>query len=366
MNRCFARFATAVATTSAVTATLALTAGSATAATATAHAHADGPTVEPVASGFAGPLQLDARRNGTVFVAQTFAGVITKISADGTRTDVVQEQGSVSGLAVRHGQIAYTYNGPDGDLTRELRLRRADGSTRTITDLRAFEVATNPDRRKTYGFLNLTDECASEVPPEVGGGTPYQGVVDSNPYAVANAPGGGWYVADAGGNDVVKVAPDGTTTVVYVARRQKTVITADAAQANGLPACTVGSTYAFEGVPTDVEVASSGKLFVSLLPGGPEDPSLGARGRVVKVDPVTGRGRSFAKGFLGATNVALARHRVYVAELFGGKISVVDRRTGRVSTFVEQPTPAAVEYAAGSVVAGVDVFGQGSVVRITP
>ena len=57
----------------------------------------------------------------------------------------------------------------------------------------------------------------------------------------------------------------------------------------GLPACVTGLNYKFEPVPTDVEMGPDGWLYVSSLPGGPEDGSLGAQGRVYKVNPANGK-----------------------------------------------------------------------------
>jgi hypothetical protein len=94
---------------------------------------------------------------------------------------------------------------------------------------------------------------------------------------VSALPGDAWVVGDAGGNDLLKVDKHGRITVLSVLPRQPSVITAEAAAGLGLPDCVVGATYNFEAVPTDVEVAADGKLIVSLLPGGPEDPSLGVR-----------------------------------------------------------------------------------------
>jgi hypothetical protein len=170
------------------------------------------------------------------------------------------------------------------------------------------------------------------VPDEVGGGEPYPGLVDSHPYAVAKAPKGGWYVADAAGNDILRVSREGRIRVVHVARPQRMKVTQAMATALDLDDCVVGESHAFEGVPTDVEVARSGRLIVSLLPGGPEEPSMGARGSVVRIHPGTGKSRTVANGILGATNVALApRGRIFVTELFGNKISVV--RKGRMRSF---------------------------------
>ena len=41
--------------------------------------------------------------------------------------------------------------------------------------------------------------------PDLPQPQPYNGVIDSNPYAVANGHHGGYYVADAAGNDILKV-----------------------------------------------------------------------------------------------------------------------------------------------------------------
>ena len=145
-------------------------------------------------------------------------------------------------------------------------------------------------------------------------------------------------------------------------------MTAEAAAALEMPACTVGSTYAFEPVPTDVEVTDGGKLIVSTLPGGPESPALGARGAVYQVKAGGGghhhvyarhgkhaKVKLVAGGFLGATNVAVDDHgRIYVAELFGGKVSVI--RHGDVSTVAELTNPAGVEYKDGKVYVSYDVF----------
>ncbi|HET6562304.1 MAG TPA: hypothetical protein VFG72_10550 [Marmoricola sp.] len=61
------------------------------------------------------------------------------------------------------------------------------------------------------------------------------------------------------------------------------------------------------------------------LPGGPEDPSHGARGWVVNVNPWTHRRGTIGRGILGATNLAVGHHgKVYVTELFGNRVSVLE------------------------------------------
>src|SRR4029450_3789544 len=86
-------------------------------------------------------------------------------------------------------------------------------------------------------------------------------------------------------------------------------ITEDIAHAQGLPDCVIGVTYRFEAVPTDVEVGRDGYLYVTTLPGGPEDPSLGARGKVYRVNPRNGHIKLVATGFAGGTKPANREER---------------------------------------------------------
>ena len=124
-------------------------------------------------------------------------------------------------------------------------------------------------------------------------------------------------VADAGGNDLLKVDNKGHVSTLAVLPRQPVTLTAGVATALGLPDCVVGAVYNFEAVPTDVEVTNHG-FVVSLLPGGPEDPSLGPQGSVYFVHGH--HAHKIAGGLSGATNIALAPHgRIFVTELYAGR-----------------------------------------------
>ncbi|HEY1739045.1 MAG TPA: ScyD/ScyE family protein, partial [Acidimicrobiia bacterium] len=234
----------------------------------------------PVASRLAGPLQFAVGSQGALVVAQDFSATLTVI--DGTqRKNLVTEHGSgaeIAGVAVTDGAIVYTtrHGSEDSVSSSTINVRSAaTGGTREVADLLAYEKLHNPDHKYTYGFEDLPAACAKQLPPQLGPPT-YHGMIDSHAYSV-EVTHRGYFVADAGANDILGVSPSGTVHTVAVLPPQPAVVTASGAKANHLPACTVGTTYRFEAVPTDVEMGNDGNLYVSTLPGGPEDATLGAR-----------------------------------------------------------------------------------------
>jgi hypothetical protein len=179
-----------------------------------------------------------------------------------------------------------------------------------------------------YGVRNPSKCVKEAVEAKFHGPARYKGLVDSHAYSVASYKNK-WVVADAGGNDLLWVTNRGKISTLAVLPSQPLKITKEIAAPQQLPDCVVGVTYKFEAVPTDVEVGRDGYLYVTTLPGGPEDPSLGARGKVYRVNPHNGHVKLVATGFLGATNLAVGKHgKIFVAELFGGQISVVQARQG--------------------------------------
>ncbi len=318
------------------------------------------PDPDPIVTGLGGPLQIDIGHHGQIFVAEAFNARLSRIDA-GAIVVFHGEQVSVSGIAARRKTVAFTIRGDDpANPLAQLKVWRMDGSTRVVADLAAYEATRNPDRHNRYGFRGLSADCLSQVPPDF---RPYQGQVDSNPYALLNTRGG-WYVADAGANAILKVSGRGHVSTVAVLRPQVTTISAEVAESFGLPDCVAGKKFAFEPVPTDVERDPHGGLLATLLPGGPEDASLGARGAVVHV-AWGGGSHTVAGGLLGATNLAVGpRGGIYVAELFGNKITAV--RNGRTRTVADVPSPAALEWWRGRLIATTDVFGAGNLVSIRP
>lgn len=271
------------------------------------------------------PAQI-AYNHGTVYVADGGTSTVSKLNQYGKLVTLAHgpKGGDVAGLDLnRSGStLGYTWTnfakGKSG-----LTLMR-DGGKSVTAHLYQYERTHNPDQSVTYGVPRTTSTCAKKAIAKLTGGpATYRGLVDSHPYGAASLGHGQWVVAEAAGNDLLRVSASGKISTLSVLPPQPATITKASAKAFGLPDCAIGVTYRFEAVPTDVEVGPNGMLWVSTLPGGPEDSTLGARGSVYKVNPNTGEATRVATGFAGATNLAVADGTVYVAELFGGRISTV-------------------------------------------
>jgi hypothetical protein len=336
-------------------------------ASASGRHHQHGPSVSsPIATNIAGPLQMSVARNGDVWVAQDFAGILTRVFRNGTKTNVASNPGGeLAGVDLGKRGIFYTTTNSDSSgATTAAALRRIQhGHDTQVADIFAYEKANNPDQGVTYGFdPPLPASCASQWPPSGGSGPDsvppptYTGIVDTHPFSVAVS-GRHTYIGDAAGNDILDVTGNGHIRLVTVMPRQPLVLTAAQLTANHLPTCAAGMTYYFEPVPTDVEIGPHGWLYVTTLPGGPEDPSLGARGSVYVVNPHNGHFWRLATGFAGATNLAVGPHgRVYVSELFGNQVSTV--WNGQPKKLVGINQPAALEYARGRLYVGYDALDQ--------
>jgi len=277
-----------------------------------------------IARGLVAPLSLDVTSNGTVWFSQNFAGLLMR-ARPGKAPEVMYASGDgseVGAVSFRRGTVTFATTSADGSQTA-LHTRSRNGSIHELADLSGHEVSANPDAGQTYGVDDLSAACEAKWPVSTLGPATYPGIVESHPYASLSV-GHTRYVADAAANAILKVAKNGSVSTAAVLPPQPVEITAEAAAGLGIPACAVGHVYDFEPVPTDVERGKHGMLYVTLLPGGPEDPSLGARASVLRVNPWTGSSHVVATGLLSATGLAVADNgTLYVAELFGGRIAKI-------------------------------------------
>jgi hypothetical protein len=305
------------------------------------------PTPKLVSDALAAPFNI-AFKGYSPYVADGGLNQVVRVRRDGTLKTIVDPAPGTSGLAFsKSGRyLAYTTTEggegePPGPITASgLHIKKRHKAP-VYADTLAYEKANNPDQHVHYGVRNPSP-CVKEELEKVHLPASYKGLPDSHAYSVARYKKK-WVVADAGGNDLLWVTNRGKIRTLAVLPSQPAKITQEFAKANGLLDCVVGVTYKFEAVPTDVEVGRDGYLYVTTLPGGPEDPSLGARGKVYRVNPHNGHVKLVASGFLGATNLALGKHgKIFVAEFFGGgQISVV--KHGKADKYLDLPGVVAVE-----------------------
>jgi hypothetical protein len=311
-----------------------------------------------VADGLVSPLGFAFGDDGSLYVAEAFAGKLTAIRKDGTRTTLASgpEGTGTAGIDARgRGKVVYTVTLPPelgGQPDTTLNRIRPNQAPKTLTSLAAFEAANNPDQINTYGLVDPTAACLyqAEAAADIIGPANYPGQVESNPYAVAIDSDGSSVVADAAGNSVVRVSANGkrSSTVAVLPPIVQTLteealggVTDEQGNPVDLSQC-VGAKYASNPVPTDVEIGPGGNYLVSALPGFPESPGAGT---VFTINKRSGAITKRAVGFSGAVDIAVAKDRtLYVAELFAGQVSTVapGQRQASTSTPVDCPTAAEI------------------------
>lgn len=323
-----------------------------------------------LAHGLLAPLSLAVTNRGDVVYSSNFTGGLFLKHPGEKRKVLFQSKGKeVGAVSVDRKGVWFVHG-------FALMRRTWKGDVRKVAGLREYEETVNPDRDVTYGVPDLSPSCEADWPTPSDTVLPpnYDGIVDSHPYGTATT-GGPVYVAEAAGNGILKVRRDGTISTVALLPPIPVEITADVADKIGAPDCAIGEDYLFEPVPTDVEIGPDGLLYVSSLPGGPEDGTV--PGSVFTVNPQNGNVEQLATGLVSATGVAVAPDGdVFVTELFAGKVTRIPSGGGDPSTFVRVPLPAAVELKGEHVYATVNALSglsgapgdvpAGKVVRYTP
>ncbi|WP_338750892.1 ScyD/ScyE family protein [Janibacter alittae] len=340
---------------------------------------------EVVASGLAGPLSVDVGNALDVYVTQNFAGLLSTVDQRG-RVSTVHElglppdAGELTGVAYR-GRFTYhietDYSGAQGPVSHIIRTSRTGERTVVSDDLWAYEVANNPDGDRTYGFTDLDAPCAAELqafqeglPPEreLPPLAEYSGIVESHAYQL-DVRRGTIYVADAAANAVLAVDEStGDITTVSVLPATPIEFTADVNDGLegelglDLPDCLVGNEYTPEPVPTDVQADVRGDLYVSTLEGAAGE--MAPLSKVYRVNRSTGSASTIAGGMFGATGLAVDNSGdIFVAELFGGKVSMIKRGGSRAETVFAADSPADVALRGRTIFATTGVFGDGALVK---
>jgi len=352
-------------------AALAMAGSTAGAAFAAAPAHKAKPTtVTVVAKKLVGPLSVAQAPDGTRYWTDDFAGVLYKQAPGGSATVAYQgtKKAPAEAVSADGGALRFSTSSNNNKAGKIWTLN-SSGAPVLIGDTFAYEKTANPDGKVEYGFLDTPKSCLNQVPKQVPAF--YKGSKESHPYSTAVA-NGITYVGDAGGNDIIAISPTGVVSTVAVIKPAKVNVTKSLAKAFHLPSCTVGKKYALEGVPTDVEVGPDGFLYVTSLPGGPESDALGLNGRVIRINPATGKSKTVVRGLLSPTGVAVAPNGdLYVAQLFKGEISKIKAGKSKVKSYLKVPFPAAVEVTPTGLLATANAVPmgkkpKGQVITITP
>jgi hypothetical protein len=254
------------------------------------------PKIDVVLSGLSSPKGLAPALDGNLIVGQGAFGppgpVLLHILRGPDRGDTIELTDPVNVIDVAEGPDGAGWAlGGDAVLYRQ----EARGDIEAVLDVRAYQEG-DPDPFDQEG-----------IPTE------------SNPYGLAVLPSGDALVADAAGNDLLRVTPGGVATTV--ARFDvETVSTSHLPPEMGLP-----PTIDAEAVPTTVTVGPDGWLYVGELQGFPFRPGTS---HVWRIDP-NGDGvvcsvvdsdpgcSIYGRNFTAIQDIAFSRHdrSLYVYEL---------------------------------------------------
>jgi len=296
-----------------------------------------------------GPLQFAIGRH--IYVADSFTSTLTdlhtgKVLAMGGNP---KKGGDLAGVAVaaKLHEVGYTASNGKHTYTRFVLLRHNKPVFKA--NLAALERNRNPDHAITYGAVNPS-KCQVNVLKAAHFPVHYRGHIDSHPYSVTYTGHHTWTVGDAGGNDIVRVnTATHRKSVVAVLPAQPFTVGKRFVAANHLPKCMLGLRYLTEAVPTDVERGRNGMLYVSTLPGGPELPGMGPRGRIWSITP-SGKVSLIGRGFNDLTNIAVTKGgTVFGVELSKGRIYKLHK--GKATPVMSLPGVVAIEWSRGSLYA---------------
>lgn len=269
-----------------------------------------GTKLRPVVTGLDGPRGVAVTRKGDKVVYSVADGSVYEAAAGGTDQSI-RKLGQVPASFIapaidtnaRGVTYALTVGGPPGSGAGTLYKLRPGKSPWKVADISAYQQK-DPDPYNTEG-----------EPTE------------SNPFGVAALRDGTVLVADAAGNDLLRVWPNGQ--IKTVARfKPRTVRVPEGlppTDPEGHPLPPAGTLVPSESVPTSVTVGSDGHYYVGELRGFPANPGKsqiwrirpGSVGAVCDpAKPSKGSCQRYADGFTSIVDLGAGSHkRIYVVEL---------------------------------------------------
>ena len=225
-----------------------------------ARREAAAPKPKTVAKHLARPLSAAVDDDGTAYVTQNFAGLLTRVRPGKKPKTIYASKGDeVGGVSVFHGKVVFTETASDaqGNPAKSwVKWIDPSGKVRTLANVRAYENRTNPDKKITYGVRGIRRSAPRLADRPVRRDLPRP--ADSHPYATLQTDEGTVFVADAGMNAVLAISPGPDPH----GRGDPAGAGQDHGRARHRdgPACTVGKTYYGESVPTDVALRNGKSL----------------------------------------------------------------------------------------------------------
>jgi hypothetical protein len=324
----------------------------------------------PAAVGASGLVPVVEGLDGPRGVAVGPAGRVVYAESDGSFSQLTTK-GRHAGSVTRLGQVPQQFLAPAVDVGG-----RGQTFVLTVAGEPGTGAATLYRWTPGKGVRAVADIAAYQhTDPD-----PYDlegDAQESNPYGVAALPDSSALVADAAGNDLLRVYPDGR--IVTVARLKPRVVPVPEElpdEFDGQPLPPGGTPIPSEAVATSVTVGADGYWYVGELRGFPATPGTSqvwriAPGSVNAVcDPearTTGACRRYADGFTSIVDLGAGRvGSLYVVELvkrswLQWELGLADPVGGLFR--IPPGGGAPVELAAGELVlpGGVDVAKDGTV-----